>query len=79
VWAANYYGNALVELDGSTATAISPSQGYGLDAAIDEPYGLAIDASGNLWLSNAGSNTLTQIVGLASPVKTPLLGPAVQP
>jgi streptogramin lyase len=79
VWAANYYGDALVELDGSTAAAVSPPNGYGLDAPIDEPYGLAIDASGNLWLSNAGANTLTQMVGLASPVKTPLLGPAVQP
>jgi hypothetical protein len=48
---------------------------------------VAIDASGNLWLSNAGYNaitqsyvdTITQFVGLASPVRTPLLGPPVQP
>jgi hypothetical protein len=40
---------------------------------------LAIDASGNLWLSNSGGDTITQFVGLASPVRTPLLGPPVQP
>jgi streptogramin lyase len=79
VWAANYFGDSVVQLDGSTAAAILPAMGYGLDAAIAEPYGLAIDASGNVWLSNAGTSTLTQMVGLATPVKTPLLGPAVRP
>jgi len=87
VWAANYYGNSLVELAGSSAAVISPALGYGLDAPVKEPYGVAIDASGNLWLSNAGYNaitqsyvdTITQFVGLASPVRTPLLGPPVQP
>jgi hypothetical protein len=42
---------------------------------------LAIDASGSVWVSNSAmnANTLTQFVGLASPVKTPLLGPPVRP
>jgi streptogramin lyase len=79
VWAANYYGDSLVELLGSTAAAVSPSLGYGLDSPLNEPYGVAIDASGNVWLSNAGANTITQFVGLASPIKTPLAGPPVQP
>lgn len=79
VWAANYKGNSLVELAGGTAAAVSPAKGYGLDAPVNEPYGLAIDASGGLWLSNSGANTITQFVGLASPIKTPLLGPPVQP
>jgi streptogramin lyase len=82
VWAADSFGDSVVELSGSTAAVISPPAGYGLDAPIDQPYGIAIDASGNLWLSNSGSargNTITRLVGLASPVKTPLLGPPVQP
>ena len=84
VWAENYYGNSLVELAGSTAAIMSPvnsngHDGYGYDAPLKDPYGLAIDASGNLWISNASSNALTQFVGLASPVKTPLLGPPAQP
>jgi streptogramin lyase len=79
VWAANYRGDSLVELAGTNAAAISPAQGYGLDAPLNEPFGLAIDASGNLWLSNSSANTIAQFVGLASPVRTPLLGPPVQP
>jgi streptogramin lyase len=79
VWAANYKGDSVVELAGANAAAISPAQGYGLDAPVNEPYGLAIDASGNLWLSNSGGDTITQFVGLASPIRTPLLGPPVQP
>lgn len=79
VWAGNYYGDSVAEVAGSTATLMSPANGYGLDAPLREPYGLAIDASGNLWISNASNNTLTQFVGLAGPVKTPLLGPPVQP
>jgi streptogramin lyase len=79
VWISTYRGNAVVELAGSSSAALSPPQGYGLGASLNEPFGLAVDASGNLWLSNAGANTLTQFVGLASPIKTPLLGPPVQP
>jgi streptogramin lyase len=87
VWAGNYRGDSFVEVAGSTATLLSPvngtgRDGYGHDAPLKDPYGLAIDASGNLWISNASSqsgNTLTQFVGLASPVKTPLLGPPVLP
>lgn len=79
VWSANYYGNSLAEVAGSTGTLLSPVQGFGLDAPLSEPYGIAIDSSGNLWISNAHNNTLTQFVGLASPVRTPQLGPPVQP
>ena len=79
VWASNYRGNSLVELAGSTVAILSPASGYGLGAPLNEPFGLAVDASGNIWLSNAGGNTVTQFVGLASPIRTPLLGPPVQP
>ena len=44
-----------------------------------QPYGLAIDPSGNIWISNLGNNTLTQFVGVAAPVKTPLAGPPQLP
>ena len=42
-------------------------------------YAIAIDPSGNLWISNFGSNLLTEFVGLASPVKTPLITLPVTP
>jgi len=83
VWVANYRGNSLTELAGATAATpgagLSPSTGYGTDANMLEPYGLAIDASGNVWVSNEGVNTITEFVGIAVPVKTPLVGPPVVP
>jgi len=83
VWVANYQGNSLSELGGSSsATAgmlLSPSTGFGADASLLAPYALAIDASGNLWVTNSGKNTLTQFIGVATPVKTPLAGPPQAP
>jgi hypothetical protein len=88
-WVANYRGlsntgNSVSELAavGSTTgsgAVLSPSTGWGSDAGLLEAFGLAIDASGNVWVTNFGSNTLTEFVGMAVPVKTPLLGPVRVP
>jgi streptogramin lyase len=78
VWIANYRAASITELAGAGATtpgaALSPAGGLGADAALLEAYAIAIDASGNVWVSNFGSNTLTQFIGVAAPVRTPLLG-----
>jgi sugar lactone lactonase YvrE len=83
VWVTNYEGNSITELPGASAAspgqAISPSSGFGTDASLSEPYGIAIDSSGNLWVSNFGLSTVTQFVGAAMPVKTPRLGPPQLP
>jgi hypothetical protein len=93
VWVANYHGlfnnqgkeqqSTITELLGAGAVTpgkpLSPASGYGADAGLLEPYGIAIDASGSVWVSNFGSNTITQFVGAATPVKTPLVGPAKLP
>ena len=83
VWIANYRGPSITELAGATATtpgaALSPSGGLGADAALLEAHAIAVDASGNLWISNFGSDILTQFIGLASPVRTPLLTLPVAP
>jgi streptogramin lyase len=83
VWVANFQGNSLSEIGGSSSATpgmfLSPSSGFGTDASLLEPYGLAIDASGNIWVSNSGKNTLTQFIGIAAPVKTPLAGPPQSP
>ncbi|MGA8529147.1 MAG: NHL repeat-containing protein, partial [Acidobacteriaceae bacterium] len=79
VWTANYRVNTLSEFDGAHLQALSPAAGFGQDASLYGPFGAAIDASGNLWISNAYGNTLTEFIGVASPVKTPLLGPPAQP
>jgi hypothetical protein len=83
VWVANYRGPSLSELAGSTTSSpgavLSPSAGWGPDAQLLETFAIAVDASGNLWVTNFGSNTLTEFVGMAAPVKTPLLGPVRVP
>jgi len=83
VWVANYRGGSLTELAGATATTpgagLSPGTGYGTDASLIEPYSLAIDASGNVWVSNEGESTIVEFLGIATPVKTPLVGPPVAP
>jgi streptogramin lyase len=83
VWVANYLGNSLSAIGGATSAApgifLSPSTGFGTDASLLGPYALAIDASGNIWVSNSGKNTLTEFIGVAAPVKTPLAGPPQAP
>ncbi len=78
VWVANYHGNSLSELQGAdnvTAGApLSPAGGYGLAASLSLPFALAVDASGNLWVSSFANNSVTEYLGVAAPVKTPLLG-----
>ncbi len=82
-WVVNYRGNSLSGFGGasggSASSVLSSSSGLGADAALLEPFGIALDASGNAWVTNFASASVTQFVGLASPVKTPLLGPAAQP
>jgi streptogramin lyase len=83
VWVANYHGNSITELEGTDGvtpgTQASPATGYGLAAGLSLPFALAVDGSGNLWVSSFASNTVTEYVGVAAPVKTPLLGVPKQP
>jgi streptogramin lyase len=85
VWTGNLHGQTLSEFSGSSSTApgtpLSPAAGLGTDAQLASPFAVAIDQSGNVWVSNSsnGINTVTTFVGLATPVKTPLLGPAQLP
>ena len=78
VWVANGSANTISEIPLASAGGVGESGtiGYGL-AALTNPYKLAVDASGNLWVMNlgtrvAGSGTITQVVGVASPVITPV-------
>lgn len=90
VWVVNYHAGTFSELAGATSTApggaLSPSTGFGADANLVEPYAIAIDSSGNVWISNYGSvpatgqlGTVTEFVGLATPVKTPVIGATTVP
>jgi streptogramin lyase len=94
VWFANRCGNygacgatagenTLLEINGATQTAISPSTNYYPEAQYPATsttftpilYGslnVAIDPSGNVWVTNYTGNSIAEIVGAAAPVVTPL-------
>jgi hypothetical protein len=42
-------------------------------ANFNGPGGVAVDASGNVWVTNYGGNSVSELIGLATPVKTPLV------
>jgi hypothetical protein len=83
VWVANYRGGSISELEGAGASQpgalISPATGFGVDALLNAPFTVAVDAAGNVWVSNQGSSTITQFLGAATPVKTPVVGPPQLP
>ena len=75
VWLANSGSNSVSEFL-STGRPQSGSSGYG-NAALVNPVRVALDRSGNVWVANlgtsvAGSGQITQIVGVAAPVVTPM-------
>jgi streptogramin lyase len=84
VWVGNFHAGTLSEFAAYNSAIpgkpLSPAAGLGTDAQLGSPFAIAVDASGNLWVSNSnGANTVTVFIGLATPVKTPLLGPAQLP
>lgn len=74
VWVVNSGSNSVSEFL-SNGQPQSGAAGYA-SAALAQPYKAALDASGNVWVTNlgtavAGTGTVTQIVGVGSPVTTP--------
>ena len=69
-WMANLLGSTVTELS-STGTILSGT-GFYTGGGLDEPYAIAIDSSGNVWVSNLVGKSLTEIIGLATPVVTPI-------
>ena len=68
-----------------TGQPISPSTGYGFDGLVRNT-GVQIDPSGNVWVANnwktfpfpaknPGGYQLVAFIGLAGPIRTPLIGP----
>jgi hypothetical protein len=63
---------SLVEFNGTTGGVISGSTGY-TGGGLFQPGSIAIDGSGNVWTANGdAANDLTEFVGAAAPVVTPL-------
>ena len=90
VWAPNTTGGSGADLNGwisemsNSGQAISGTTGYigpsfnGNAGAVNAPQNLAIDGSGDLWVTNtnssssAGNATVTEFIGAAVPVVTPI-------
>jgi streptogramin lyase len=74
VWVANESSPVgTVSEFNSSGMPISPSGGF-QGGSMNDPIGIAIDASGNVWVSNDFDASITQLIGAAAPVKTPLIG-----
>jgi len=70
LWIANANtAGSVSKLAAGLSGAISPSAGYG---ALNTPVAVAVDGSGNVWTANAGDSTVSEFVGLATPVSTPI-------
>ena len=79
VWVANFRGNNFSALAGNgrdvaAGTPLSPDTGYGLDVHLLLPFGIAPDASGDIWISNFGGSSIVMFFGLGTPTATPVIG-----
>jgi len=70
-------GIAISEFD-SGGNPLSPNTGF-FGVGLNSPHDLAIDASGNVWVNNDNGSAITEFLGLAAPVKTPLQGLPTSP
>jgi streptogramin lyase len=78
VWIANFFdGVGVAEYDAATRTPISPSStfysGYYTGAEQTEIGAVAVDASGNVWLSSWGTRSINELVGAGAPTVQPLV------
>ena len=62
----------------SAGIAISPSLGYfstsfGYTGGVfSQPYSIAVDGSGDAWVANYSNSTVSELIGVATPVITPI-------
>ena len=88
VWIGNNNGNTVTEMN-SSGTPISGASGYA-DGGVSAPLSVAIDGSGNVWVTNgcetnsttcvtSSTNTITEFVGAAAPVVTPIVANLLAP
>jgi hypothetical protein len=69
VWVANT--NNSVSQFGNTGSAISPTTGY-TGGQQGFGWGIAIDGSGDTWVANFTGGSITELIGAATPVITPI-------
>lgn len=82
-WVLNYHSGSLLGIAGNNTgvtpgTPLSPVP-LGSDAKLIEPFSIAPDPSGNLWVSNRAKNNVVMFFGLATPTATPSAARATAP
>jgi len=71
------YPDSSISEFNSLGTAISSSTGY--QARLNLCLRIAVDGSGNVWVTNASLNSITEFVGAGSPVVTPKVANLLNP
>jgi hypothetical protein len=69
VWVASGFGSVSALTSAGLAALNGP---IGTAANLRNPASINVDSAGSLWLANTGNNTVTEIIGVAAPVTTPL-------
>jgi len=69
-WVVSQNPFSVTALSTSDALLSGPS-GY-LNSGLNLPASVAIDGSGDAWVANNGNNTVSELIGAATPVVTPI-------
>jgi hypothetical protein len=74
VWAANYSNSTLSKFN-SSGSAVSPTTGYGCctqaaGGGLSNPYAVAIDPNGNVWVPNYGNDRLSEFTNGGTAITT---------
>jgi streptogramin lyase len=69
-WVINQ-GNSVTEISNS-GVFLSGANGY-TSGGLTVPIGVAIDGSGNVWITNLQGNSVTEMIGIGTPVITPIV------
>jgi hypothetical protein len=80
LWITNSGNSYALSEFNDAGTAITGTSGY-QRGNLDNPSFLAIDSSGDVWVPNNSANSVTELIGVATPTVTPLsaLQPGVRP
>ncbi len=80
LWVTNSSNSYALSEFNDAGTAITGTSGY-QGGNLDKASFLAVDSSGDVWVPNEGVNSVTELIGVATPTVTPLsaLEPGVRP
>jgi sugar lactone lactonase YvrE len=83
LWIANSGGPSVSEFT-SLGVALSPAASGSFNGGytggnLSNPAAIAVDGSGNVWVADEGSSTVVELIGIGTPVVTPLVASITSP